>query len=51
MEEGRVRCHYVKNKEYYFFVGINEDIAAASLHTLHGDSIEYDYKQDTVTNI
>ena len=33
------------------FVGSNEDVASASLLTLHGDNIEEYYKQDIVINI
>ena len=51
MEEGIVRCHHAKNKESELVVGSNEDGAAASLLTFHGDNIaDYD-KQDIVTNI
>ena len=50
VEEGRVRCHYVKNKQYKLVISINEYFAAASLLTLHGNNIEYSDKQDIFPN-
>ena len=40
MEEGRVRCQYVKNIESKLNVGSNEDVVAAYLLTFHEDNIE-----------
>ena len=50
VEGGRVRCHYVKNKESQFVVGINEYVEAASLLTFHGNNIEDYEKKELVSN-
>ena len=39
-EEGRGRCHYVKDIESQLVAGSNEYIAAVSLLTFHGNKIE-----------
>ena len=51
VEEGRVRCHYVKNIESKLVVGSDEGAAAASLLTLYGNNIEEYDKEDIITNI
>ena len=40
-----------KNIEYQLNVSINEDVAAASLFTFHGDHIEESDKQGIAANI
>ena len=40
-----------KDKDYQFVVIINENVAAESLLSFHGDNIEDYDKQDIVTNI